>query len=275
VVTTVNWRKVKTTSTRPQILADERLWRRMHFEDWDRLPAEVRANGLDRMWARYGALVTARHAWSEMDADAWDDVPQPVRAMVFVSMIEHWVAFYDVGGSFGVPRGEVLRSLKAIAMSESWFDHRASAVNTDGSVDLGLGGASGFARRTIRRWYDNGRCDFTMSDDEYHVPWLATRWLAFWFEVMLQEAEGDIPLAIRAWNWGIGRAAAGAGDAYLAAVERRRARFFEGPSRSPTWQRLSMLRRAQLSENELDDMRLPLAVRQGGAGDLEGRIVRR
>jgi hypothetical protein len=247
VVTTVRWQKVPITVSRHQFLIDQTIWQRMHFEDWDRLPADVRTPALDRLLVRYGHLVSARHAWPTMTAADWDGVPQPIRAMAFVSLIEHWVDYYDVGGSFDLDRRDVRQTVKAIAMSESWFDHRATGANPDGSVDIGLGGASDFARRTIRAWYADGRCDFTMEDADYLDPWLATRWLAFWFEVMLQEADGDIALAIRAWNWGIGRAAAGAGEEYLATIERRRERYFEGPSRSPTWRRLSIFRRFQVS----------------------------
>jgi hypothetical protein len=247
IVTTVRWRKMAMTVTRHQFLVDHTLWQRMHFEDWDRLPADLREAALDRLLARYGRLVSARRQWPAMTAIDWDLVPQPIRAMAFVSMIEHWVDFYDVGGAFGLERQEVRQTLKAIAMSESWFDHRAFGINVDGSVDIGLGGASGFARDTIRRWYDEGRCDFTMTDDDYFDPWLTTRWLAFWFEVMLHEATGDIGLAVRAWNWGISRAAAGAGGDYLARVERRRTRYFEGPSQSPTWRRLSIYRRTEVN----------------------------
>lgn len=245
VVTTANWRKVTTTVPRYQFVSDHTIWRRMHFEDWDRLVAEARTLGLARLLERYGRLITARDAWPSMSAHDWDQVPQPIRAMAFVGMIEHWVEFYAVGAAFSLDRREVMQAVKAIAMTESWFDHRATYMNRDGSIDIGLGGASGFARRVIRRWYKQGLCDFTLEDEEYYNPWLAARWLAFWFDLMLQEAAGDLELAIRAHNWGIGRAMEGAGDEYLRMVQRRRDRFFEGPSRSPTWRTLSQFRRTR------------------------------
>jgi hypothetical protein len=118
-------------------------------------------------------------------------------------------------------------------------------VNADGSADLGIGGASLFARDALRRLHARGLADFVLDDHEYFNPWPASRWLAFWLQLSLREADGDLPLAVRAYNVGIGRAVRGQGHEYLAAVERRRHRYFEGPSHSPTWSALSQYRRDQ------------------------------
>jgi hypothetical protein len=64
---------------------------------------------------------------------------------------------------------------------------------------------------------------------------------------MLQESDGDVDLAIRAYNKGIGDALDGAGDEYLTAVRRRRRRYFVGPSGSPTWAALSAYRHHAIS----------------------------
>ena len=245
-MTTVAWQKFRITIPRHQLLTDHTIWQRMHFEDWDVLAPDVRGAGLERLIGRYGALATARDAWPGMTASDWDAVAQTVRAMAFVGMIEHWVDFYSVGREYGLDPRAVRRTIKAVVMTESWFDHLARGVNTDGSTDMGLGGASAFSRRTIRRWYREGRCDFVMADEDYYDPWQATRWVAFWFEAMLEEAGGDVDLAVRAYNRGIGQAVAGAGDHYLAMVRARRLRYFEGPSRSPTWRMLSQFRRERL-----------------------------
>lgn len=243
VRTTVEWQKMFVEVPRWDFLHDHTIWRRMQFEDWDVLPADTRNTGLQRLLDRYGSLATDRRAWRTMTANDWDDVPQPARAMAVAGMIEYWVRHYDVGAGAGIDPEFAARTVKAVAMSESWFEHRALHRNTDGSVDIGIGGASDFARRTIRRWYASGLCDFTMSDDDYYNPWLASRWIAFWFEEMLQEAGGDVDLAIRAYNKGIGDALEGDGDEYLTAVRRRRRRYFVGPSGSPTWATLSAYRR--------------------------------
>lgn len=245
VVTTASWVKIPLTVERWQFLRDRAIWLRMHFEDWDELPEEARTEGLRRLLDEYGALATARRAWPRMSAYDWDYVPQPVRAMATVGMIEAWTAHYRPGETYGLDQALVLRTIKAIAMSESWYDHRAIYRNTDGSVDVGIGGASDFARRTMRRFYDTGWTDFSLSDDDYYNPWLASRWLVFWVALMIDEAEGDLELAVRAYNWGLGRAQRGAGEEYLAGVERRRRRYFEGPSNSPTWSTLSRFRRVR------------------------------
>ncbi len=243
VTITAGWQKLQVTVPRVQLQSDHTLWLRMHFEDWDRLADDVRDDGLARLVERFGPLAVDADRWRVMSAGDWDAVPQPITAMAAVGMIEYWVQRDAVGDAFELDAGEVLRTVKAIAMSESWFDHRALLVNRDGSTDVGLGAASGFARRTIRRWYASGWVDFTLTDDDYFNPWHASRALAFWFDLMLHEANGDLPLAIRAYNVGIGSALAGHGGDYLAGVERRRHRYFEGPSNSPTWSALSAFRR--------------------------------
>lgn len=86
VVVTANWQKVTMTVPRHQFLSDHTIWRRMHFEDWDRLVEDARTPGLRGLLDRYGALVSARDAWPTMSPEQWDQVPQPIRAMAFVGM---------------------------------------------------------------------------------------------------------------------------------------------------------------------------------------------
>lgn len=243
IVTTEAWQKVTTDVPMWRFVIDHTLWRRMHFEDWDRLDASTRVAGLSRMLDRHGSLMTARDLWPSMTAHDWDTVPQPVRAMAVLGMIEDWVRYYGVGEPFGLDARLVIETAQAIAMSESWFDHRAIYVNDDGSADLGIGQASEFARRTICEWYGDGRADFVLADEDYYNPWLATRWLAFWLDLTLHEAEGDLELAVRAYHRGIGAALDGAGAEYQRAVQRRFYRYIRGDGRSPTW-KLLKLRRA-------------------------------
>jgi hypothetical protein len=207
---------------RYQFREDATIWRQMHFEDWDRLDTAARHDGLAQLFARYGHLVADVALWQRMSALEWDQVPQPLRAMAIVGMLEYWVQYYDVGHAHGLDPALVLRTAKAIAMSESWFDHRAVYVNADGSTDVGVGGASVFARDALRRLHARGLADFALDDHEYYNPWSASRWLAFWLQLSLDEADGDLSLAIRAYNVGIGGAAQGQGLEYLEAVERRR-----------------------------------------------------
>jgi hypothetical protein len=246
VTVTRNWEKFTLVRPRYEFLTDAVLWRQMHFDDWDRLDTASRYEGLTRLLAMHGHLVADPSLWRRMTPLEWDDVPQPVRAMAIVGMIEYWIRFYAVGAAYELDPQLVLRTAKAIAMSESWFDHRAVYVNGDGSTDVGVGGASLFAREALRRLHDRGLADFTLRDQEYFNPWLASRWLAFWLALTLDEARGDLDLATRAYNVGIGRAGRGWGQEYLAGVERRRRRYFEGPSDSPTWSALSQYRRDQM-----------------------------
>lgn len=246
ITTTVAWTTTAETVEVHQLLTDWTVWRRMFFRDWDRLPDPLRRTALGAMIDHYRPLLANRTAGAALTAADWDVVPQPIRAMAFVNMIEYWVARDRPGRQFGLDEAEVLRTIKAICMSESWFEHRAVNTNADGSSDVGLPQASDFARRVTSRWTAAGLWDLPMDEDDYFNPWKATRWLVAWFNLMLDEAGGDIELAVRAYNVGRPRAST-AGENYLRIVLSRRRQYFEGPSRSTAWQILSESRRAALA----------------------------
>jgi hypothetical protein len=86
-------------------------------------------------------------------------------------------------------------------------------------------------------------CDATVTDDEYYDPFKAARMLTVWFQIMLDEADGDLDLAIRAYNRGIARAQRGEGHEYLESVKRRRRRFIRNEGTSQAWRFLNEPRR--------------------------------
>lgn len=238
VQTTVDWQKVPHRTTRDALRRDPAVWRRMHLEDWDLVPEGLRREGLDAMLARHASLLASPRAWDGMSAADWDAVPQPVRALAYRHMVEYWVGYYALGASHGLPRGLVADTAVAIVMNESWFEHRAVHENRHGNRDLGLGQASDFARHVMRGLHAAGALDVLLEDEDYFDPWKASRFVAVWLGLALDESGGDLALAVRAYHRGIGRARAGEGREYLDEVQRRLARYLRPESASPTWSHL-------------------------------------
>jgi hypothetical protein len=214
------------------------LWRRMRLADWNEVPAPFRQQGLDNMLRRHRAIVMNPRAWDVMTTDDWDVVPQPMRFVAFRQMVAYWTGYYRVGQKHSLPGRLVADTLAAIVMTESWFEHRASLVNADGSVDLGLAGASEFARQRVRELAGDHIVDVAPEDTDYFNPWAATRFVAIWMSLLLDEAEGDLDTAVRAYHRGIARANDARGIAYGEMVEARLERFIHSHDAPPAWHHL-------------------------------------
>lgn len=173
--------------------------------------------------------------WDGMEAEDWDRVPQPMRTLAYRQMVAYWAGHYDVGAEYELLPGVVADTLAAIVMSESWFEHRALLVNRDGTRDIGLGGASDYARNRVRQLHEGGLVDVGPEDGAYANPWMATRFVALWMALMLDEAGGDLDLAVRAYHRGIAEAHDSLGTTYLHTVHRRLSRFIRNQHAPPAW----------------------------------------
>lgn len=233
------WRKLPLEVEADDVRRDPTLWNRMNFDDWDRVPQPLRGEGLDRLVARYARAVSGPEVWQAMTPEAWDVVPQPVRAMAFLRIAEYWAGQRAVGTAWGLDPREAGDTLAALVMVESWFEHRATTVDVNGNRDLGLAQASDYCRDRLAALHRQGRLDFSLAEADYFDPWFAVLAGAAWLDLMIDEARGDLDLAVRAYRKGIGAARRGEAADYAENVVRKKDRFVRNRGAPPAWDALS------------------------------------
>jgi hypothetical protein len=236
ISTTVLWQKVPQVVTVHALLHDATVSRRMHFDDWDRLPRPLAERGMEAMIGRHASVLEGPARWTGMSTVDWDAVPQPVRAIAYLRMVWHWTEAERVGEEFGWRPRDLAPTIAAIVMAESWFEHRAINENRWGNRDLGLAQCSDHCRDTLAQMARAGEVPFALEEEQYFNPWFATRVATVWFQRELRRADGDIELAIRAYHRGQDQAWDDKGGVYLAGVLDRRARYILNTNAPASWE---------------------------------------
>ena len=235
ITVTAGWERIPRVTTADALRTDPVLWRQLFTQDWDTVPAPLRAQGLDAMLERYRSVLFSPSTWDQMTAADWDVVPHPVRALAFRHMVQvlgrvlprrraAWPESFDCGADADGHHhvGVVVRS--SGRPRERLGESRPRAgpgVRFRPPTDAGLvrhcrDGHQARRRRLLR-------------------PWRATRFVAIWVSSLLDATGGDLEAAVRAYHRGVRRALEGDGDDYARAVFRRAEEYLRGGGPSPSW----------------------------------------
>lgn len=191
-----------------KLLNNAKYWRIIGPSGWDALPKEIRDESLKRQFESYGYALDST-VWNEMNLNDWNKLPKIVRMTSFLKIAEKIAEEYDLQKYSKQPG--VIEKFQSILIQESYLNHRSvrrenktvkPKKNNYTNTDIGVGQNSDWSRNRLRKTNEFKN----IKDENFFNPLISISAAAYEFRDRLKEANGNLELAIKAYNAGISAA---------------------------------------------------------------------
>ncbi|MFH0870534.1 MAG: transglycosylase SLT domain-containing protein [archaeon] len=204
-------------------------WERLLWKDWDYVPSDLLMASLRKQFDQYRDAFDAER-WPAMTNRDWNKIPGPVKTAAFMVMIKQASEEYELDKR--IKEGLAHHWFASIIFCESYFENNAEN-RTHRNKDLGLSQLSPYARAKLSRTRDFR----SFREQDFAKPYYSIRGGVKWFEICLEEARNDLPLAIKTYRAGIVDAKENTANAqdYEMRVKQLFSRYFERKGVSRVW----------------------------------------
>jgi len=179
-----------------QLLYNETVWKDMFWKEWDALPLNIMQRAVDKQFADYSIYLHPSQ-WKSMNSEEWDDVPGVIKLGAFLKMIEIESIETKLTDYFLGSELSAKQVMAGIILTESFMFR--NAVWND---DKGLTQISPYAKNKLKNYPDFKH----LKKIDLFNPYVAIKAGTKWFKNALEDANGNLDIAISAYNTGINSA---------------------------------------------------------------------